>query len=378
MKRYHRDFTALNDVSFDIKKGETIGIIGRNGSGKSTLLQLICGVLIPTSGRVRVNGRISALLELGAGFNPEFTGRENVIFQGALLGMERCEMLRRLDNIVAFAEIGDFLDQPVRTYSSGMFVRLAFATAIHVDPEILVVDEALSVGDIDFQAKCLMHMRNLMDSGITVLFVSHSMQAISANCSRVLLLEHGRTAFDGQPDAAIERHRGHIVTGFAADLTECNNNRRGRRDAVELLGLDLANADGEPCVGIAMGERIRIRLTLKASEDLPQARFGILLTNPTDTLIHDFASAFDGLVGLTRGTHTYEITTDPLMVYPGTYYLGAWAQQAMAIPSDDYVRAAIAFTVADGHRVGAASASFDAVRKANTEVYLPCRWRKLN
>jgi lipopolysaccharide transport system ATP-binding protein len=188
--RFHKEFTALQDVSFEIKKGETVGIIGRNGSGKSTLLQLICGILKPTSGTVQVNGRISALLELGAGFNPEFTGRENVYFQGAVTGFSKAEMDARFDEISAFADIGEFIDQPVRTYSSGMYVRLAFSVAIHVEPDILVIDEALSVGDALFTQKCFRFLNEFRKNG-TLIVVSHDLRAVNGLCEQVLWLDHG-------------------------------------------------------------------------------------------------------------------------------------------------------------------------------------------
>jgi lipopolysaccharide transport system ATP-binding protein len=196
--RFHNEFTALQDVSFEIKKGETVGIIGRNGSGKSTLLQLICGILKPTSGEVRVNGRISALLELGSGFNPEFTGRENVYFQGAIMGIPRNEMDAKFDEVAAFADIGEFIDRPVRTYSSGMFVRLAFAVAVAVEPDVLVVDEALSVGDAKFQAKCFRKFEKLKNAGKTILFVSHSTEQITRFCDTALLLELGHLTAIGE------------------------------------------------------------------------------------------------------------------------------------------------------------------------------------
>jgi len=189
-KQYHKEFTALKDVSFEIKKGETVGIIGRNGSGKSTLLQLICGILKPTSGMVEVNGRISALLELGAGFNPEFTGRENVYFQGALTGFTKQQMDERFDAIAAFANIGEFIDQPVRTYSSGMFVRLAFAAMAHMDANILLIDEALAVGDMHFTQKCMRFFNTFKCQG-TLLFVSHDIANITALCDRVVWLDGG-------------------------------------------------------------------------------------------------------------------------------------------------------------------------------------------
>lgn len=191
-KQYHKEFTALNDVSFEIKKGETVGIIGRNGSGKSTLLQLICGIIKPTLGTVQVKGRVSALLELGAGFNPEFTGRENAYFQGALMGLNQAQMDQRIDEIAAFADIGSFIDQPVRIYSSGMFVRLAFAVMIHMDADILVIDEALSVGDESFQNKCFSIIQELFGKNEKIIiYVSHNTRQIERMCSKALLLESG-------------------------------------------------------------------------------------------------------------------------------------------------------------------------------------------
>lgn len=206
LKHYHREFAALRDISFEVRRGEMVGIIGHNGSGKSTLLQLICGILKPTSGSVVVNGRISALLELGAGFNPEFTGRENVYFQGALSGLTMEKMDDRFEAIAAFADIGEFIDQPVRTYSSGMFVRLAFATAIHADPDVLVIDEALAVGDMAFQRKCFAQIDHIRNADCTIILVSHDMGAITSHCDRALLLDRGQLTMSGPPKPLADRY----------------------------------------------------------------------------------------------------------------------------------------------------------------------------
>ncbi len=195
-RSYHREFWALNGVSFDIRRGETVGIIGRNGAGKSTLLQILCGTLEPSSGIVETRGRIAALLELGAGFNPEFSGRENVFMNGAILGLSHAEVARRFDEIAAFADIGDFIEQPVKTYSSGMYVRLAFAVQACVDPDILVVDEALAVGDIGFQYKCFKRMEALKKQGVTILMVSHATASILEYADRCIVLDGGRVVHD--------------------------------------------------------------------------------------------------------------------------------------------------------------------------------------
>ena len=206
-RQYFREFWALKDVSFEVRKGETVGIIGRNGSGKSTLLQIICGILTPTSGQVKTAGRVAALLELGSGFNPEFSGRDNVYMNAAVLGLSTEETGARFAEIEAFAGIGDFIDQPVKTYSSGMMVRLAFAVAINVDPRILIIDEALSVGDELFQRKCFARIEAIKASGATILFVSHSGSAVVDLCDRAILLDGGDKLTEGAPKAIIGKYQ---------------------------------------------------------------------------------------------------------------------------------------------------------------------------
>ena len=196
-RRFYRDFQALHDVSFELPRGSTLGIIGRNGAGKSTLLQIICGTLTPSAGTVEVNGHIGALLELGTGFNPEFSGRDNLRINAAIHGLSDRQLDERLDDILAFADLGEFIDQPVKTYSSGMYVRLAFSVVVHVDPDILVVDEALAVGDALFQAKGMTRMRRLLDQGTSLLFTSHDVAAVKAMCAQTLWLERGRMRASG-------------------------------------------------------------------------------------------------------------------------------------------------------------------------------------
>ncbi|MFT4007761.1 MAG: ABC transporter ATP-binding protein [Lacrimispora sp.] len=206
-KNYHRDFYALNGISFDVEKGQVVGIIGTNGSGKSTILKIITGVLTPTTGELKVNGVISALLELGAGFNMDYTGIENIYMNGTMMGFSKKEMDQKLQDILSFADIGDFVYQPVKTYSSGMFVRLAFALAINVEPEILIVDEALSVGDVFFQAKCYRRMEEIRQSGTTILMVTHDMGAIIKYCDRVVVLNKGNFVAEGEPGKMVDLYK---------------------------------------------------------------------------------------------------------------------------------------------------------------------------
>lgn len=218
-KNYHKDFFALNGISFQVKKGETVGIIGTNGSGKSTILKIITGVLTPTSGQVQVEGVISALLELGAGFNMEYTGIENIYMNGTMMGFSRREMEAKLQDILDFADIGDFVYQPVKTYSSGMFVRLAFALAINVEPEILIVDEALSVGDVFFQSKCYRRMEEIRQKGTTILMVTHDMGSVIKYCDRVVLLNKGSFIAEGAPGKMVDLYK-KILANQMEDLEE--------------------------------------------------------------------------------------------------------------------------------------------------------------
>lgn len=211
-KKYYREFWALRDINFEVHRGECVGVIGRNGAGKSTLLQIITGTLQPTSGEVAVHGRIAALLELGSGFNPEFTGRENVYMNAAILGLTKKETDDKFQEIVDFADIGEFIDQPVKTYSSGMMVRLAFAVQIAVDPEILIVDEALAVGDIAFQQKCYERIKRLREHNVTILLVSHDLSSILNLCSRTVLLYEHKLILDGSPNDVVEAYKKKLTT----------------------------------------------------------------------------------------------------------------------------------------------------------------------
>jgi ABC-type polysaccharide/polyol phosphate transport system, ATPase component len=267
--RFHRDFWALRDISFEVRPGETFCIVGENGSGKSTLLQMVAGILPPSAGTVSVVGRVSALLELGSGFNPEFTGRDNVYLNGSILGLSNKQIEERFREIEDFAEIGDFIDQPVKTYSSGMVVRLAFAVAISVDPEILLVDEALAVGDIYFRQRCMRKVHELRTRGVTIMFVSHSTGDVKAIADRVMWLEHGHMMDIGDPEPVISKYLAAMVEKDSAYLTLKKPAEREERGAIhapeiadripnidhrygdgraEVLGIAILDAYGKPLV----------------------------------------------------------------------------------------------------------------------------------
>lgn len=299
LRRYHREFTALQDVSFDIRRGETVGIIGRNGAGKSTLLQLVCGILKPTTGTVKVNGRISALLELGAGFNPEFTGRENVYFQGALMGFTKAQMDARFDEIAAFADIGEFIDQPVRTYSSGMFVRLAFSAALALEPDILVADEVLGVGDVEFQKKCFARLAALKARGGTILLVSHALEQVGLHCSSALLLENGTLVLAAGTEAVLQRylqsapavHGRTAGIGAEAGGTDLLSRRPGYNRGEKRWG-DRAASILDACIvqnGIENplllwpGVRCEVRLWCEFHANIDRPVFGLVIRSCTGT-----------------------------------------------------------------------------------------------
>jgi lipopolysaccharide transport system ATP-binding protein len=317
-RQYFREFWALRDVSFEIRRGETVGIIGRNGSGKSTLLQLICGTLNPTAGRIEVNGRVAALLELGAGFNPEFSGRENVFMAAKLLGLTHAQVEERFDKIAAFADIGEFIEQPVKTYSSGMYVRLAFAVNAHVDADILVIDEALAVGDAVFTQRCMRFIRNYQQRG-TLLFVSHDTSAVQNLCASAIWLSAGQVRAIGPSRAVAEDYLQYTMQETYGEETALQTVRSGRADdadpaseadadaetasaavavdydamikpvsnlanangwktgAAEITDVRLETSDGTPSVTLKGGERVRLRIGAIAHQQIDRPIVGFLV-----------------------------------------------------------------------------------------------------
>ena len=281
---------ALRDVSFSVARGEAFGIIGANGSGKSTLLQIIAGILRATSGEVEVNGRLAALLELGSGFSPEFPGRENVYLNGALLGLSREEMDAKFEAIAHFADIGDFIDQPVRTYSTGMVLRLAFAVAAHVDPEILIVDEALAVGDIAFRQRCMRRIHELRASGATILFVSHETGDVKALCERCLWLAGGTIQAIGDADEVVakyltasvrheaEQHDVVAPASFVPALNGANGHRYGD-DRASITGADVVDARGHPVRDVTAHDRMVLRMRFQAKAPVAAPIAGFLVRN---------------------------------------------------------------------------------------------------
>lgn len=221
-KKYHVEFSALKGISFTVNAGDALGILGKNGSGKSTLLKMITGVLTPTSGEIRVNGKVSAILELGAGFNPEYSGRENIYLNGLMMGIDRKEMDSKIESIIQFADIGDFIEQPVKLYSSGMFARLAFAVSINVDPDILIVDEALAVGDTRFQTKCIEKMKELKSKGTTILFVSHATEQVKRFCNKAIWIKDGVIEAEGEASEIVDIYEDYMKNGHKSTLTEEN------------------------------------------------------------------------------------------------------------------------------------------------------------
>jgi lipopolysaccharide transport system ATP-binding protein len=315
-------FWALRDVGFSVEPGEVVGIIGRNGAGKSTLLKVLARITRPTAGRVEINGRVGSLLEVGTGFHPELTGRENVYLNGSILGMSRREIDRKFDEIVAFAEVERFLDTPVKRYSSGMHVRLAFAVAAHLEPEIIIVDEVLAVGDAAFQRKCLGRMKAIGKEGRTVLFVSHNMPTVLNLCGRAILLHAGRVERDGPPDEVVRAY----TKGFAApnggevDLEHCPHRAPG--SPAILRRVTLRNADGVVTDCFRCGESIEITIDLAVDGALDRPVFGIGFDDHQGQRLFSVATFLSrDVLPAVRRTASVTCRIDDLAVLPGDYTL---------------------------------------------------------
>jgi lipopolysaccharide transport system ATP-binding protein len=277
----HEEFWALKDVSFEVTRGQVLGIVGRNGAGKSTLLKILSRITEPTGGRIEMRGRVASLLEVGTGFHPELTGRENIFLNGAILGMNRPEIVRKFDEIVAFSEIERFLDTPVKHYSSGMYVRLAFAVAAHLEPDILLIDEVLAVGDASFQKKCLSRMEAASQQARTVLFISHNLGAIRQLCPRSILIDHGRIVQDGPTPDVLRRYNDllcHLEVDENTNLRDRLNRSTG---SVRFTDVSVENSGGERKWDFNAGETVRLRTTYQVFESVPNLRFFFSLESST-------------------------------------------------------------------------------------------------
>jgi lipopolysaccharide transport system ATP-binding protein len=365
-------FWAVKDASFEVSHGEIVGIIGRNGAGKSTLLKMLSRITEPTAGRIDYWGRMASLLEVGTGFHPDLTGRENIYLNGSLLGMSRREIERKFDEIVSFSEIERFLDTPVKRYSSGMYVRLAFAVAAHLEPEILIIDEVLAVGDVAFQKKCLGKISDVVHDGRSVLFVSHNMTAVGSLCERIIVMEQGRITFDGPSADALTRYARLATASPSVDLSSVTE-RRGRQEYGRLTSVSLFDAGGRPCDHFAMGETMIVEIEVECSRRIYPGEVVFALVNSYGMSIHYFVSAWEGLeLDLVPGCHRFRVTIPQVLVFPGTYGLGL-ALKRQGDPMDDGVDGAIRFTV-DGADVTGHNPYFERYAFCKTEVYCPSHW----
>jgi teichoic acid transport system ATP-binding protein len=351
-KKYYRDFWALRDVSFDIKRGQTVGIIGRNGSGKSTILQIIAGTLTQTQGEVQVKGRIAALLELGSGFNPEFTGRENVIMSGAILGFSAKEMEQKLPLIEAFAEIGEFIDQPVKVYSSGMYVRLAFACAINVDPDILVIDEALAVGDAQFQLKCIEKLKSFKREGKTILFVSHDIYQVRNFCDEAIWMMNGKVHLRGEVFAVTEPYQDFMKYDAVQDDHAVMEQKDTSKGIVSVNRAYCVDEQGKEKSDFVFGEPINVIVDYTLHSPIEGLVGGVILFDKQNTYVCGLNTKLDNKALPSKpGRYKLELKYNDVNLLPNTYYVSVGFLEDSAVVSLEFKSRANLFRVVSGNYV---------------------------
>jgi lipopolysaccharide transport system ATP-binding protein len=366
-----RRFRALDDVSFGVAEGETIGIVGRNGAGKSTLLKTLSRITEPTSGTITIRGRVSSLLEVGTGFHPELTGRENIYLNGSLLGMRRTEIIQRFDEIVAFSEVEQFLDTPVKRYSSGMYVRLAFAVAAHLEPEILIVDEVLAVGDVAFQKKCLGKMEDIGHSGRTVLFVSHNMAAITRLCPRVVLLRQGKLVGDGQALDVVKQYLSDGTSGQGLITDLLNEARRSDYYGGVARVATLELRPSAPAPEFKFGEDLRLRIRFRSIAPVLHAAVGVGVDDMYGSRLMTFNSDESGVTLTTErgGDYTFDLCVPRPCLNPGRYSLSCAVLSGGQVL--DYIANATAFDVLP---LDDASGAHIEPTEGAGPLRLPCSW----
>ncbi|BBM17497.1 ABC transporter ATP-binding protein [Enterococcus malodoratus] len=323
-KTYHEVFYALNDVNVEVKKGEMIGFIGENGSGKSTILKIITGVLTPSEGEVKIEGNIAALLELGSGFNPEYSGYENIFLNGMVLGFSREEMMDKVDDIINFADIGDHLYQPVKTYSSGMFVRLAFAVAINVDPDILIVDEALAVGDLEFQLKCMEKFTELRNAGKTILFVSHDVNAVRRFCDRVYWLKNGVVEAEGETMDITENYENFLKKKSLKTIDRDNSTSEdfSAYDIVEVKSAELLDGDLQPLEIIEQDSKVVVKVTYNVKDDsIKKPVLGVAIRTVDNNYVCGLNTLLDEeSIPWKKGENVFYLEYEKMALLGGEYY----------------------------------------------------------
>lgn len=345
-KRFSRDFYALNDVCFEVRRGECIGLLGKNGAGKSTLLKLLTGVLTPSSGKVEIDGKISALLELGGSFNPEMTGMQNIFFNGTLMGYTKKEIKEKLPTILEFADIGDFINQPVKMYSSGMFARLAFAVSVNVEPDILIVDEVLAVGDLRFQMKCMDKMKKLMSGGTTVLFVSHDINAVRRLCNRAIWIDNGNLILDADVNTVGDRYVEYIRSNVSNVNKDNDDNLKKVNKALdtnvaEIIGFYITDSLGNKIDVIDYNKIVNIEVEYVVNnEDIENPVLGIALFDYNDKYICGLNTFLDNIgIPWKKGLNKFRIKYDEgLMVLGGRYYFDVALEDKTATVPIHYIK----------------------------------------
>ena len=323
-ERWNEDFWAVRDVSFDVAQGETLGIIGHNGAGKSTILKLLSRITAPSKGTITLNGRLAALIEVGSGFHPELTGRENIFLSGSVLGMRRAEIAEKLDRIIEFSGVGPFIDEPVKRYSSGMFVRLGFSVAAHLEPDILLVDEVLAVGDAAFQVQCYERIGELRRNGTTLLFISHDLSSIDRLCDRVVLMNHGRLVGAGSPAEVLEQYQQIVTDSFAADTADAAPAVAAAGSA-KVLDVRFVDEAGTEVLGTCTGGALRAVVDIDVVAAIQDAVVEVFYYSRDGRTLHcqQSTAVTNDTVALTPGRRRLEFLCDAFGLQPGIYSVGA-------------------------------------------------------